>query len=199
VGRYTYGTINENNEIVTHDNEDTWCINGDLTAQRITVAPKSDQIELVLKIIKGFELPLKIVYLLFRPGNASVAPGRYLYSDHLEYEDVEVFCNKFREYFETDGRHHLWILSAANDKGIKQFLIYDNHRLLHIYDDVVRIKAILKKKNFREEEIIVPVPEPHIHFSSSDNNVFERALLSYWNWTHLPFKHKVKGNYKGYV
>lgn len=198
MGKYTYGIINENEEIVTHENDDTWCIKGDSTAQRITVAPREDQIELGLEIVKGFELPIKIVYLLFRPGSASVVPGRYLCPDPLNYEEVEIFCNKFREYFQTDGRHHLWILSA-NEKGIKQILIFDNHGLLHVFDDFAKIKNILEIKNFREEEIIVPVPEPHIHFSSSDNNVFERALLGYWNWTHLPFKHKVKGNYKGYV
>lgn len=198
MGKYTYGTINEKNEIITYENHDTWCIKDDSAAQRITIAPKSDQIELALEIVMGFELPFKIVYMLFRPGNVSVAPGRYMCPDHLEYKDVELFCNKFSEYFETDGRHHLWILSV-NDKGIKQFLIYDNHGLLHVYDDVARIKAILDEKKFKEEEITVPVPEPHIHLSSSDNNVFERALLGYWNWTHLPFKHKVKGNYKGYV
>ena len=193
MSKYTYGTINQNNEVVTYENHNTWCIKEYPTFDRVTVASESNQIELALEIVKGFELPLRVIYMLFRPGNESIERGRYHCPGLLEYEDVEIFCNKFREYFETDGRHHLWIFSD-NDKGIKQFLIYDNHRLLQVFDDAARIKAILEKKNFREEEI--DVPEPHIHLSSSDNDVFERELIDYWSWVHSPFKHKVKESYR---
>ncbi len=191
--RYTYGTLDKNNELVTYENHDTWCIRESSAVKRIIIAPKSNQIELLLEIAKGFESPLRIFYALFRPGNSSIERGRYHCPDYLNYEDVEIFCKKFSNYLETDGRHHLWIFSA-NDKGIKQFLIYDNHRLLQVFDDVDRIKDILEKKNFREEEI--SVPEPHIHLSNPDNDVFERELLDYWDWVHSPFRHKVKETYR---
>ncbi|MBS4022521.1 MAG: hypothetical protein KGZ79_08870 [Dethiobacter sp.] len=187
--KYNYGTLNENNEVATYENHDTWYVKEFLAVTRITVAPRTNQIKLALKIAKGFKLPLGILYMLFRPGNDSVERGRYHSSGLLSYKDVEMFCNKFKEYFETDGRHHLWIFSA-NDKERKQFLIHDNHHLVHVFDDVDKIKALLKKKKFKEEEI--RVPEPHIHFSSSDNDVFESELLGYWNWTHSPFRHKAK-------
>lgn len=195
MGKYPYGTINENNEVKTYENDDTWCLKEYSNVKRITVAPKNNQVELMLEIAKGFESPLKIVYMLFRPGNESVTRGRYLCPEPVQYDDVEIFCSKFREYLETDGRHHLWIFSD-NEKGTKQFLIYDNHRLLHVFNDVGRTKAILEKKNFREEEIIVPVPEPHVHLSSSDHNVIETEVLGYWDWVRTPFKHKVKENHK---
>jgi hypothetical protein len=191
--KHTYGTLNENKEVVTYDNHDTWCIKEYSTVRRVTIAPKSNQIDMVLEIVKGFEGPLKVVYMLFRPGSDFVVRGRYMCPDLLEYEDVEVFCKKFANYLESDGRHHLWIFSA-NDSGIKQFLIYDNHRLLQVFDDIDRIKSLLAKKNFKEEDI--NVPEPHIHLSLPSNNVYEKELLSYWKWIHLPFRHKVKEGHK---
>lgn len=191
MGKYPYGTLNEKDEVVIPENNDTCCIKQEFN--RITVAPKNDKMGLVLEIVRGFKTPLKIVYMLFRPGNDLSVRGRYQTRDPFRFEDVEVFCNKFKEYLETDGRHQLWILSDS-EEGTQQLLIYDNHGLIHVFNDVERVKALLEKRHFREEEITVPVPEPHTHFSYSDNNVFERDLLSYWQWTHSPFRHKVKEN-----
>jgi hypothetical protein len=196
VSKPTYGTLNDNNELVTYENQNTWCITEYATVERVTIAPRDKQVELALEIVRGFDAPLKVVYMLFRPGNEAVEPGRYLYPGYLSFDEVEAFCTKFREYFETDGRHHLWIFSA-NDIGKKQFLIYDNHGLIHVFDNLPRLKELLGDKGFREEHITVPVPEPHIHLSNPDNNRLEKELVDYWNWTQLPFKHKVKGNYEG--
>jgi hypothetical protein len=195
MGKYTYGTINENNELVTYENHDTWCIKEYGGVERITIAPKSGHVDLALEIVKGFETPFKVVYMLFRPGNSSVEPGRYMCPATVTFDQVEKLCHKFRDYFETDGRHHLWIFSA-NEIGKKQFLIFDNHGLLHVFDNG-KIRGLLEQRNFTEEDIVVPVPEPHIHLSKPANNDVERELLQYWDWAHLPFKHKVKGTYQG--
>lgn len=191
MGKYPYGTLNEKDEVVIPENNDTWCIKQEFN--RITVAPKNDKMELVLEIVRGFEMPLKIVYMLFRPGNDLSVRGRYQSRVPLCFEDVEFFCAKFKEFLETDGRHQLWILSDS-DKGTQQLLICDNHGLIHVFNDTERVRSLLEKKNFCEEEITVPVPEPHTHFSHSDNNVFEMELLGYWQWTHSTFRHKVKEN-----
>lgn len=191
MGNYPYGMINEKNEVVTVENKNTWCIKDFGDTRRLTVAPSSNAVDLALEIVKGFEEPLKVVYLLFRPGGESVERGRYLCPDFLTHNDVEKFCSDFREFLESDGRHHLWIFSAY-DIGKKQFLIFDNHRLLHVYDNVDRVKEMLQAKGFTEEDITVPVPEPHAHLSIPDNNKYEQELLNYWNWQRSPFKHKVK-------
>jgi hypothetical protein len=190
---YKYGTVSNNNEVVTHDNHDTFFIKEYETFRRITIAPGSDEVELLLEIVSGFEPPLKVIYALFRPGNFSVEPGRYHCQDEQNFIDVELFCRRFKKFFETDGRHHIWFLSA-NDRGIKQFLIYDNHHLLHVNDDVDRIMGILSKRNFRQEQTVVP--EPHIHLSDTENDVFEKELLEYWNWVRVPFRHPVKATFK---
>ncbi len=191
--RYKYGTITEKNELKTYDNHNTWFVKEYETFKRITIAPASGEIELALEIVSGFELPLKILYMLFRPGNYSIAAGRYHSPDILTFEDVENFCHRFRDFLETDGRHHLWIMSA-NDMGRKQFLIYDNHHLLHVYDDIDRIREIVAKRRFSEGEI--SVPEPHIHLSKSEFDATEKELIGYWEWIHLPHRHKVKENHR---
>lgn len=186
-----FGTVDNNNNVTTYKNKNCWYVKEYDSFKRITIAPEKDEVELLLRIVKGFTPPLRVLYVLFRPGHKSTPAGRYHSRDVLTYDDIEKFCMTFRDFFETDGRHHLWII--ADNNGIKKSVILDNHHLLHVFDDVERIKSIMQEMGFSEE--VTSVPEPHVHFSNPENDRFEKELLDYWNWIRVPFKHRVKGNF----
>ncbi|GAA0182117.1 hypothetical protein SH2C18_45500 [Clostridium sediminicola] len=185
MGKFKFGTIKKDNEDIKYEYNDIWCLEEYPNFKRIVIAPKENQIDLMLEIAKSFESPLAILYVLVVSRMDTNTLGRYQCPFPLEYKDVDKLCNSFREFFETDGRHHLWICSA-NSKGIKQILVYDNHNVIYVYDDINKIKELLKRKGFKEEEVRFPVP--HTHMYNSENDIFEKEILEYWEWIHFPLE-----------
>lgn len=181
--KFKLGTLNKNDENAKYEYNGVWYLEKYPDFERIIVAPKEDHINLMLDIAKSFELPFAILYVLVVPRLDSNKPGRYQCPFPLSYEDVEKFCSRFKDFIETDGRHHLWICSA-NNKGVRQMLIYDNHNVIYVYDDISKIKDFLAKRNFRESE--VRFPYPHTHMYNPENDVFEKEILEYWDWRYFP-------------
>lgn len=183
--KFKFGTLNKDNEDIKYEYNGTWCLEQYPNFERIVVGPKDNHIDLMLEIVKSFELPLAILYVLIVPRADNNKPGRYQCPFPLKYEDVDEFCSKFKEYFETDGRHHLWICSA-NSKGIKQLLVYDKHNVIYIYDDINKITEFLERKKFKESEIRFPVP--HTHMYNPENDIYEEEIFKYWDWIHFPLR-----------
>jgi hypothetical protein len=183
--KFKFGALNTNNEDIKYEYNDSWYVEEYPNFKRMVIAPKENQIDLMLEVAKSFELPLAILYVLVVPRLDTNEPGRYQCPARLAYRDIEIFFNKFKEFFETDGRHHLWICSA-NNKGIKQLLVYDRHNIIYVYDDINKITDMLEKKNFKKAEIKLPFP--HMHMYNSENDIFEKEIMEYWDWIYSPLK-----------
>lgn len=181
--KFKLGTLNKDGENINYNYNGSWQLEKYPNFERIVVAPSKGHIDLMQEIAKSFELPLAILYVLTVPRVDSNKPGRYKCPTPLSYEDVEVFCNRFKEFIETDGRHDLWICSV-NSKGIRQMLVYDHHNVIYIYDDISKIKKLLKKKGLKETE--VSFPYPHSHMYNPENDVFEKEIFDYWEWRYFP-------------
>ncbi len=159
--------------------ENTWCIEKYPNYERITVAPRDNQINLMLDILSNFEPPYWCLYVLYvsRVENES---GRYQCPYPLSFDETKDFAMKYKDFFETDGRHHLWLGSAKT----KQLLVYDHHNVIYVYDELLNTRQYLKNKGFSEEKIEFPVP--HAHMYNPDNDKFEIEIMNHWDWKHFP-------------
>lgn len=161
------------------DYGNTYEIEKTISYQRIKIGPSSDQIDLILKLSETMKPPFFILYVLVikRLNNN---PGRYQSSLIEDREELISFLHQYREFFESDGRHHIW-LSSIDDSGM---LIYDQHNVIYAYGNSKKYTAILKEQGFKEQ--ITSFPAPHVHFYHPDNDKFEEELLRSEDWTYFP-------------
>ncbi len=147
---------------------------------RLIIAPASNQIELVLELARTLPEPFGIVYVLLAPVGKSGEPGRYQSPAPASRNTMELLLTHFRDYFESDGRHHLWVTSLQNSAT----LVYDNHNVIYAYGPLEAFRSVLRKRGLSEKEGRIPVPHSH-HYNPQFNDS-EREIMAYWAWTRSP-------------
>lgn len=142
---------------------------------RLKIGADTNQIDLILSLCKNLNPPYFILYVLViaRQGHEK---GRYQSKQIDNIEEVNLFLNDFKEFFETDGRHHIWV-GTVDNSGL---LIYDQHNVIFSYGKVLEQIMVLKNEGFHEMQFDFPVP--HAHRYNSDNDKFEDQILKYWDW-----------------
>ncbi len=142
---------------------------------RINIGAKERGIPLVLDLCRTMKGPFSILYVLTvsRLGNET---ARYQSSETISYDNLELFLYTFQEFFEQDGRHHIWVSSQA---GEGQFII-DNHNTIYAYGDLDSFEVSLRSSGFTEGEIELPYPHQHHYHPEFDSS--EDDVLNYWAW-----------------
>lgn len=176
---YKFGIIEDNSDKQFFYNN-TWCVEKYPSYERIIVAPKDNQIKLMLDFLRNFEPPYWCLYILVI-SRIENEPARYQSPYPLDINEISNFVTKFKNFLETDGRHHIWVGSATT----KQLLVYDHHNVIYIYDDIEKSSQYLKK-HFSMEPITFPVP--HTHMYNADNDKLEKDIMNYWEWQKSPLK-----------
>jgi hypothetical protein len=148
---------------------------------RLLIGCKSQEIPLILEFCKEMEGPFGVLHvlLLSRLGKES---GRYQIPQPLSYDELELFLYEHQEYFERDGRHHLWVSSVT---GEGQF-IYDNHNYIYAYGDMAAYTSKLKSKGFSEGEINIPSSHCHNYHAEFDSE--EDAVNNAFEWLYSPLQ-----------
>jgi hypothetical protein len=95
---------------------------------------------------------------------------------------LELFAHTFQEYFEGDGRHHLWFIDVPTGAQ----LVYDNHNLIYSYKNDADVIAFLKSKGLSEGDIRIPCPHEHCYNSKFDK--CEDGIMEYFQWKEFPLK-----------
>ena len=93
---------------------------------------------------------------------------------------MESFLLEFKEYFESDGRHHLWVKSLPEWST----LVYDQHNVIYAYGRLQEFTEILKDNGFQKGSVSFPVP--HSHNYNPENDDAEERLLQHWAWLESP-------------
>jgi len=145
---------------------------------RLVIGATSDHIDLITRMTEELIPPFFILYVLVFPrlGNKE---GRYQSPLIPSREILIGFLRHFREYFEMDGRHHIWI-GTINNNGK---LVYDHHNLIFAYGPVMKWKNELINKGFKEEKI--SCPSPHTHYFTFKYDQYEDEILNYWEWGYF--------------
>ena len=148
---------------------------------RLLIGCKSNEIPLILELCKNMKGPFGILHVLLvsRIGNDY---GRYQSPYPLSYDELEEFLYKYQEYFERDGRQHLWVSSVT---GEGQF-IFDNHNYIYAYGDLDSFVSVLESKKFCEGEIIIPSPHCHNYHVEYDED--EEAINKEFDWLYSPLQ-----------
>jgi len=149
---------------------------------RLVIAPERDHLALLVRLAGLWSSDFYLLYVLLvsRLGNPE---GRYQAPTTLAEDQLGVFIERFRSYLEQDGRHHLWVASAAAPENT---LVYDQHNVIYAYGDLDRYVEVVQQSGFHEGT--VRFPDPHTHHYHGEYDADEAALLQYWAWQRTPLK-----------
>lgn len=148
---------------------------------RIVAAPDRDHVGLLMELARTLPEPFHVIYVLLSMRTLR-PPGRYQTTRPASREALEAFLGAHRAFLEQDGRHHLWIGSAAEPST----LVYDQHQLLTLYGRLDEYLPVLRRAGMGEGPVIVP-PD-HRHASHDQFDAAEHALLGWWAWTWNPLE-----------
>lgn len=148
---------------------------------RVTIGVDNDAIPLMLDIVKQWNGPYGILYVLpiSRLGHECC---RYQSPHPCTFDELKLFAYTFQEYFEGDGRHHIWFIDLESNNK----LIYDKHNLIYVYGDDANVISLLEKCGFSEKEI--QIPSPHQHRYNQEHDVQEDEIMGYFEWKKFPLQ-----------
>jgi hypothetical protein len=167
---------------VAHPQSHAFRVEDDPSAPpRILAAPDRDQVGLLIELARALPEPFHVVYVLLsmrclRP------PGRYQTTRPVGRAELEAFLARFRDFLEQDGRHHLWIGSAAEPST----LVYDHHDLLYLYGRLDAYQAVLRAAGMGEGPVVLPAEHRHEAHDALDAE--EQALMGALAWTWNPLE-----------
>jgi hypothetical protein len=150
---------------------------------RLVIGSSRDQVDLLTELstqLNGH--PWFALYVLLVPRLGKREPGRYQSPPFDTHAELSTFLSSFRSFIEGDGRHHLWVGSAAND-GL---LVYDQHNVIFAYGPLDPFKAILDSQGFRQRDFWFP--SPHVHNYLPANDAEEDRLMSELEWHYSPLR-----------
>lgn len=164
-----------------HAHADTWDLQETVGPRRLVIAPSGGHVALMLELAGCLKGPFWLLYVLLvsRRGRD---PGRYQRPFPAEPAALRSILEEFRDFLELDGRHHLWILSAAG----KGTLVYDHHNLLYAYGPLEGYEEVLLRRGFRRDPVSIPAPHTHNYHPEFDDD--EDRLLRRWDWKRTPLQ-----------
>ena len=149
---------------------------------RLVIGPSANHIEVLTELAAVFQQPWFILYVLLVPRQGNHEPGRYQSGPFETHSDFADFLQKFRDFFEDDGRHHIWV-GTTTGNGL---LVYDQHNVIFGYGPLDRFKRILAARGFRESDFWFP--SPHSHAFQPKYDVDEERLMSAIEWKYFPLQ-----------
>jgi hypothetical protein len=145
------------------------------TYNRLVIGASSGHVDLIIGMIENLMPPFYILYVLVA-SRGEHEDGRYQSPLIMSKKELINFLSHFRDYFETDGRHNVWIGTLDNSGS----LIYDQHNIIYAYGPTEKWKHELVIKGFKEETLQCPFP--HSHHFNYENDKYEDEIINYWNW-----------------
>ncbi len=147
---------------------------------RLIIAPSTDHISLIVELSRVMTEPFGFLYVLTVPRGQGVAARHQSLEPVIRQDSIE-FLSRFKQFFEGDGRHHIWMKSSSSSDQ----LVYDNHNVIYAYGQLPAFEEILSQRG-KEKVESVRFPMPHIHYYNSEFDEDERDLLCYWQWKQFP-------------
>ena len=179
---HKFGIIKENDIDHPYQYGDIWCVEKTTETERLAIAPDTDQINWMIELAKQWETDEFYLLYVLVVSRLGKEPGRYQCPNRLSFSDLVNFLRKFTIFFETDGRHHLWIGTPNN----QNLIVYDRHNVIYAYGPLNKYENILRKANFIQKKIIFP--DPHSHRYNQENDKEEEELLNYFDWLFSPLQ-----------
>lgn len=149
---------------------------------RLIIAPDGNHIEIIKRLTEKMPAPFGILYLLLVPRGGESKEGRYQCPNPVSNREVRLFLDEFKDYFEQDGRHTIWIQCLTSN----ELVVYDKHNVIYAYGNIESYKTEMKFLKLEKGSIHIPVPHAHHYHPEFDKD--EQKIISYWNWKRFPLQ-----------
>ena len=139
--------------------------------KRLCVAVSYDGSQILRMLSRSLKEPFLLLYVLviFRGGGKE---GRYQ-SDELSQKDLDAIFARYKEFWDTDGRHSIWLRSDTNDAT----LVYDRHNLIYAYGPLERFELVLETLGYTATaKVSLSFEHQHCYYPEFD--ALERELTA---------------------
>jgi hypothetical protein len=177
---YKFGWIPDDER--RYEYQDVYAIEKTSRLERLVVAPSANQVSLMLELIRVMPEPYGILYVLVVSRSEAEA-GRYRAADFKPRNETEGFLSRFKDFFENDGRHHIWIASPPSPDT----LVYDRHNVIYAYGRLPEFERIVSNRGLSRVED-VKFQSLHTHNYNAAFDTDEQELLQYWPWVRSPLR-----------
>jgi hypothetical protein len=175
---YKFGWIP--NEERRYEYPDVYAVEKTSGPERLVIAPSANHVSILIDLLRVMPDPFGILYVLVVPRGGSEA-GRYQTANPVSQEQAEEFLKRFRQYFENDGRHAIWLASIS---GAGQ-LVYDRHNVIYAYGPLLEFENVVSGRGLAKAEF-VRFPSPHTHNYHAACDLDQQQVLHYWQWKRSP-------------
>jgi len=169
-------------EMSEHHYADLWDVEKTTGADRVIAAPSSGQVALVEALMEELPEPFGLLSVLILARRAGHQVGRYQCPAPMSREEAVAFLHEYQEYFEGDGRHHLWVSSVS----LPATIVYDHHDVIYAYGPLDDFQRVLHRRGL--ERGPVKIPAPHTHQYNADFDLVEDKILAHWSWHWFPLQ-----------
>ena len=180
---YKFGHLDAAQQDIEFQYSNCWALEKTSGPDRMVIAPAAGSVTIIEQLATVMKPPFGVLYVLVVPRNGSAERGRYQSPSPVSQEELHSFLRQFRNFFEKDGRHHLWVGSA--DKS--SLLVYDRHDVIYAYGPIEPFRNVLERNGVRENDV-VRLPVPHTHHYNAEFDEEEKRLLAYWPWKAFPLQ-----------
>ncbi len=153
-------------ESVPYVYPNVWEVEQTTEPEHLIIASSAEQIELMLELTKLLSESFGVLYVLTVPHGSGSEPGRYQNVQPSTRTEMETLLKRFRRYFESDARHHLWVTSLPSSA----LLVYDNHNVIYAYGPLDEFKEVLRASDLTEGQVRFPFPHAHNYNSEFDED-----------------------------
>ncbi len=158
---------------------DLWDVEPTAGPERLIIAPSRGHVDLLLDLARCLAEPFMVLYVLLSP-RRDHERGRYQSPAPLGRDALRSFFKTFRDYFESDGRHHVWIKSWEGEGT----LVYDHHNVIYAYGPLEGYEEVVQRRGLRRGKVSFPAPHAHHFHAHCDES--EDRLFSRWAWIRFP-------------
>ena len=151
-------------------------------SRRICITTSTGYVDLLLALAATLQEPFFILYVLVLSRKQENEAARYQ-SGEVSHQELKAFFEHFEDYFENDGRHHIWIHSPESSAT----LVYDNHDLIYCYGSLETFSTVLQNNGLKMVETLQGVG-PHGHCYNEEFDNCEGELLKFLKWKKSPLQ-----------
>jgi len=177
---FKFGSMSPAGGMAEHRYDDLWDIEKPTGADRLIAAPSCGQVALVQALMEEIPEPFGTLYVLILTRRDGHEAGRYQCPSPRSREETVAFLREYQEYFERDGRHHLWITSVS----LPATIVYDHHNVIYAYGPTNAIQGVVQSRGLTRG--LFRFPDPHSHNYNAEYDATEDRLLAHWNWRWSP-------------
>lgn len=172
------------NEWVNHVYPDEFCFETTSSGtQRICITASSGYVDLLLALAAALSGPFFILYVLVVPRRTGEVNAARYQSKEISYIELKAFFERFEDYLENDGRHHVWIHSPQNSAT----LVYDNHNIIYCYGPLQIFSTILGNNGLKVVDHIQRLG-PHSHCYNQEFDNSQEEMLGFFQWRKSPLQ-----------